>query len=69
MQYEIVIKGDRLFMLHLPSSYCSCCCSNWSEDGCCSGYWYWVSSDGSTSTHDHMAKNSSQHKHTSKQRL
>ena len=23
MQYEIVIKGDRLFMLFLPSSYCS----------------------------------------------
>ena len=28
-------------MLYLPSSYCSCCCSNWSEDGC-SGYWYWA---------------------------
>ena len=25
MQYEIVFKDDRLFMLHLPSSYCSCC--------------------------------------------
>jgi len=56
MQYEIVIKGDRLFMLYLPSSYCSCCCSKCSEDGCCSGYWYWGSSDGSTSTHEHMAK-------------
>jgi len=55
MQYEIVIKGDRLFMLHLPSSYCSGCCSKWSEDGC-SGYWYWGSSTGSTSTHEHMAK-------------
>ena len=22
MQYEIVIKSDRLFMLYLPSSYC-----------------------------------------------
>ena len=35
-------------MLYLPSSNCS-------EDGC-SGYWYWGSSDGSTSTHEHMAK-------------
>src|SRR6185369_7059697 len=48
MQYEIVFKDDRLFMLYLPSSYCSCCCSNGSEDGC-SGYWYWGSSDGSAS--------------------
>src|SRR6185369_10187138 len=55
MQYEIVIKGARLFMLYLPSSYYSGCCSNCSEDGC-SGYWYWGSSDGSTSTHEHMAK-------------
>ena len=65
MQYEIVFKDDRLFMLYLPSSYCSCC-SNCSEDGC-SGYWYWDSSDGSTSTHEHMAKNKAQHKHTCKQ--
>ena len=57
MQYEIVIKGDRLFMLYLPSSYCSGCCSNYSKDGC-SWYWYWGSSDGSTSTHEHMAKTS-----------
>ena len=35
------------------------------KDGC-SGYWYWGSSDGSTSTHEHMAKNNAQHKHTSK---
>ena len=42
-------------MLYLPSSYCSGCCSNCSEDGC-SGYWYWGSSEGSTSTHEHMAK-------------
>src|SRR6185503_19336048 len=55
MQYEIVLKDDRLFMLYLPSSYCSGCCSNSSEDGC-SGYWYLGSSDGSTSTHEHMAK-------------
>ena len=27
MRYEIVIKGDRLFMLYLPSSYCSGYCS------------------------------------------
>ena len=63
-----VIKDDRLFMLYLPSSYCSGCCSNCSEDGC-SGYWYWGSSDGSTSTHEHMAKNNTQHKHTCKQKL
>ena len=25
MQYEIVFKDDRLFMLYLPSSNCSCC--------------------------------------------
>ena len=56
MQYEIVFKSDRLFMLHLPSSYCSGCCSNCSEDGC-SGYWYWGSSGSSMSTHEHMAKN------------
>src|SRR6185312_8798047 len=55
MQYEIVFKSDRLFMLYLPSSYCSCCCSNWSED-CCSEYWYWGSSGSSTSTHKHMPK-------------
>ena len=59
MQYEIGIKGDRLLMLYLPSSYCSYYCSKCSEDGC-SGYWYWGSSDGSTSTHEHMAKNNAQ---------
>ena len=63
MQYEIVFKSDGLFMLYLPSSYYSCCCSKCSEDSC-SGYWYWGSSDGSTSTHEHMAKNKAQHKHT-----
>ena len=45
MQYEIVFKSDRLFMLYLPSSCCSCCCSKCSEDGC-SGYWYWVAREG-----------------------
>ena len=50
MQYENVFKSDRLFMLYLPSSYCSS-----SEDGY-SGYWYWGSSGSSTSTHEHMAK-------------
>ena len=59
MQYEIVFKSDRLFMLYLPSSYCSYCCSNWSEDGC-SGYCYWGSSTGSASTHEHMAKHKAQ---------
>src|SRR6185436_3442924 len=68
MQYEFVIKSDGLFMLYLPSSNCSCCCSNCSKDGC-SGYWYWGSSDGSTSTHEHMAKDNTQHKHTCKQKL
>ena len=53
MQYENVFKSDGLFMLYLPSSYCSYY-SNCSEDG--SWYWYWGSSDGSTSTHEHMAK-------------
>ena len=56
MQYENVFKSDRLFMLYLPSSYCSSCCSKCSEDGY-SGYWYWGSSGSSTSTHEHMAKN------------
>src|SRR6185369_15462236 len=65
MQYEIVFKDDRLFMLYLPSSSCSGCCSNCSEDGC-SWYWYWGSSDGSTSTHEHMAKTMHNNKHTSK---
>jgi hypothetical protein len=27
MQYEIVLKSDRRFMLYLPSSKLSCCCS------------------------------------------
>src|SRR6185312_5136932 len=54
-------------MLYLPSSNCSYC-SNCSEDGC-SGYWYWGSSGSLTSTHEHMAKNNTQHKHTCKQRL
>src|SRR6185295_18919643 len=40
MQYECVFKSDRLFMIYLPSLYCSCYCSKCSEDGC-SGYWYW----------------------------
>ena len=44
-------------MLYLPSSNCSCYCSNCSEDGVCSVYWY--SSEGSTSTHEHVAKNKS----------
>ena len=65
MQNEIVVKSDRLFMLHLPSSYCSYCCSKCSEDGC-SGYWYWGSSGSSTSTHEHMAKTLHENKHTSK---
>ena len=65
MQFEIVFKDDRLFMLYLHSSYCSCYYSKWSEDGC-SGYWYWGSSDGSTSTHEHMAKTMHNNKHTSK---
>ena len=47
------------------SSYCSCYCSKWSEDDC-SGYWYWGSSDGSASTHEHMAKTKHNYKHTSK---
>src|SRR6185437_5709456 len=68
MQYENVFKSDGLFMLYLPSSYCSCCCSKCSEDGC-SGYWYWGSLDGSTSTHEHMAKTMHDNKHTSKQML
>ena len=37
-----------MFMLYLPSSKFSSCCSNSYEDGGCSGYWY--SSEGSTST-------------------
>jgi hypothetical protein len=47
MQYEIVLKSDRRFMLYLPSSKASCCCSNCSDEG---GPWYW--SKGSVSTHD-----------------
>ena len=62
MQYENIFKSDRLFMLYLPSSYCSCYCSKCSEDGC-SGYWYWGSSDGSASTHEHMAKTLHNNKH------
>ena len=65
MQYENVFKSDRLFMLYLPSSYYSGYYSNCSEDGC-SGYWYWGSSDGSTSTHEHMAKTMHNNEHTSK---
>ena len=30
------------------------------------GYWYWGSSDGSTSTHEHIAKSKAHNKHTSK---
>ena len=30
------------------------------------GYWYWGSSDGSTSTHEHMTKTKHNNKHTSK---
>ena len=37
-------------MLYLPSLNYSCYYSNCSEDGGCSGYWYWGSSDGSTSS-------------------
>jgi hypothetical protein len=62
MQYEIVFKSDRMFMLYLPSSKFSCCCSKASEDG---GSWY--SSDGSTSTHDRNAKTWSTHAHTYQQ--
>ena len=51
-------------MLNLPSSKFSGC-SNYSEDGGCSGYWY--SSEGSTSTHDRNAKTSPAHTHTCKQ--
>ena len=35
------------------------------DDGC-SGYWYWGSSNGSPSTHEHMAKSKAHNKHTSK---
>ena len=51
-------------MLYLPSSKFSCC-SNCSEDGGCSGYWY--SSEESTSNHDRNAKTSPAHTHTCKQ--
>jgi hypothetical protein len=32
MQYEIVFKSDRIFMLYLPSSKFSCCYSKGSEE-------------------------------------
>jgi hypothetical protein len=51
MQYEIVFKSDRIFMLYLPSSKFSCCCSNYSVER---GSWY--SSKGSASTHHRNAK-------------
>jgi hypothetical protein len=54
MQYEIVFKSDRRFILYLPSSKLSCCCSNCSEDG---SSWYW--SKDSASTHDRNAKTGS----------
>jgi hypothetical protein len=52
MQYEIVFKSDRMFMLYLPSSKFSCCYSKGSEE---SGSWY--SSGGSTSTHERNVQN------------
>jgi hypothetical protein len=52
MQYEIVFKSDRMFMLYLPSSKFSCCCPKGSEE--CGS---WDSSDGSTSTCDHNVQN------------
>jgi hypothetical protein len=51
MHYEIVFKSDGLFMLYLPSTKFSCCCSNCSVER---GSWY--SSKGSASTHVHNAK-------------
>jgi hypothetical protein len=62
MQYEIVFKSDRMFMLYLPSSEFSCCCSKGSEEG---GSWY--SSGGSTSTHDRNVQAWSTQAHTCKQ--
>jgi hypothetical protein len=53
MQYEIVLKSDRMFMLYLPSSNSPGCCSNCSVEG--SRY----SSKGSASTHDRNAKTGS----------
>jgi hypothetical protein len=52
MQYEIVFKSDRMFMLYFPSSKFFYCCSKGSEEG---GSWY--SSGGSMSTHNRNAKN------------
>jgi hypothetical protein len=37
MQYEIIFKSDRMFMLYLPSSKFSCCCSYCSAER---GSWY-----------------------------
>jgi hypothetical protein len=58
MQYENVFKGDRRFMLYLPSSKLSCCCSNCSKDG---DSWYW--SKGSASTHNLQAWSRHAHMH------
>jgi hypothetical protein len=62
MQYEIVLKSDRMFMLSLPSSKFSCCCSNCSAKR---GSWY--CSGGSTSTHDRITITWSTHTHMHKQ--
>ena len=51
-------------MSYLTSSKFSCC-SNYSKEGGCSGYW--CCSEGSTSTHDCNAKTSPAHTHTCKQ--
>ena len=61
---KLYLKWKVLFMLYLPSSKFSYC-SNCSEDGVCSGYWY--SSEGSKSTHDRTPKQVHNHIHTCKQ--
>ena len=53
MQYEIVFKSDRRFMLYLPSSNCSYCSKCPVEGGS------WYSSDCSMSTHDRNSKTKS----------
>jgi hypothetical protein len=61
MQYEMVFKSDRMFMLYLPSSKFSYCCLKGSEEG---GSRY--PSDGSMSTHVTSKHGPHRHIHANK---
>ena len=55
MQYEIVFKVIGGVHVILAVLVLLLLLLKLVGDGC-SGYWYWGSSDGSMSTHEHMAK-------------